>query len=146
MRPRSNVVVGLLLLLAISLPLLARQETLEELKAQASSAKLSDQPKICLEIARRQLDTAEKSYQDGQTPQAQAMLQEVVDYAQKAGDAARQSRKHIKKTEIEVRKMSRRLQDLKPTLDVDSRPPVQDAVNRLEHIRTQLLMEMFSER
>jgi hypothetical protein len=70
----------------------------------------------------------------------------VVTYAQKAGDAARQSRKHIKRTEIEVRKMSRRLQDLKPTVDLDSRQPVQDAINRLEHIRTQLLMQMFSER
>ena len=44
-----------------------------------------------------------------------------------------------------MRKLSRRLQDLKPTLDVDSRPPVQDAINHLEHIRTQLLMQMFSE-
>lgn len=145
MRVRLQFWVAALLLLACSLAF-ARKDTLEELKAKLSSAKLSDQPKLCLEIAQQQLDATEKAYQASQTQQAQSLLQEVVNYSQKAGDAARQSRKHIKKTEIEVRKMSRRLQDLKPTVDLDSRQPVQDAINRLEHIRTQLLMQMFSER
>lgn len=145
MRARGQVAVAVLLVAAVSLPLLARQETVDELKAKLASAKEPDQPKLCLEIARLQLDAAEKAYQDSQLPQAQALLKDVVDYSQKAGDAARQSRKHIKKTEIEVRKMSRRLQDLKPTVDIDSRQPVQDAINRLEHIRTELLMQMFSE-
>lgn len=145
MRVRLQFWVAALLLLACSLAF-ARKDTLEELKAKLSSAKLSDQPKLCLEIAQQQLDATEKAYQASQTQQAQSLLQEVVNYSQKAGDAARQSRKHIKKTEIEVRKISRRLQDLKPTVDLDSRQPVQDAINRLEHIRTQLLMQMFSER
>jgi hypothetical protein len=145
MRVRIPSWIAALLLLACSLAF-ARKDTLEELKAKLSSAKLSDQPKLCLEIAQQQLDASEKAYQASQTQQAQSLLQEVVNYSQKAGDAARQSRKHIKKTEIEVRKMSRRLQDLKPTVDLDSRQPVQDAINRLEHIRTQLLMQMFSER
>lgn len=143
MKRRSQAVAILLLLAA--LPALARQETVDELKAKLASSSESDQPKLCLEIARRQLDATEKAYQEAQLPQAQTLLQDVVDYAQKAGDAARKSHKHIKKTEIEVRKMSRRLQDLKPTVDLDSRQPVQDAINHLEHIRTQLLMQMFSE-
>ena len=146
MRGRGQVAVIILLVAVVSLPLVARQETVDELKAKLGSAKESDQPKLCLEIARLQLDASEKAYQASQLPQAQALLNDVVDYSQKAGDAARQSHKHIKKTEIEVRKMSRRLQDLKPTVDIDSRQPVQDAINRLEHIRTQLLMQMFSER
>ena len=146
MKARNQLAVAILLLAAVSLPLRARQETVDELKTKLASTKESDQPKLCLEIARLQLDASEKAYQASQVPQAQELLKDVVDYAQKAGDAARQSRKHIKKTEIEVRKMSRRLQDLKPTVDLDSRPPVQDAINRLEHIRSQLLMQMFSER
>ena len=146
MRVCNQVALAMLLLAAISLPLRARQETVDELKTKLASTKESDQPKLCLEIARLQLDASEKAYQASQVPQAQELLKDVVDYAQKAGDAARQSRKHIKKTEIEVRKMSRRLQDLKPSVDVDSRQPVQDAINRLEHVRTQLLMQMFSER
>lgn len=135
----------LVTVVACSLPGFTRRETVEELKTKLSSAKLPDQPKICLEIARRQLEAMQKAYSAGQIPQAQKLLQEVVDYSQRAGDASRKSRKHIKKTEIEVRKMSRQLYDLKPTLDVDNRPPVEDAINHLEHIRTQLLMQMFSE-
>ncbi|HJT01460.1 MAG TPA: hypothetical protein VJ756_20365 [Terriglobales bacterium] len=146
MRACSQIALAVLLLAAVSLPLRARQETVDELKAKLASTKESDQPKLCVQIAHLQLDATEKAYQAGQVTQAQTLLNEVVDYAQKAGDAARQSRKHIKKTEIEVRKMSRKLQDLKPTVDVDSRQPVQDAINHLEHIRTQLLMQMFSEK
>jgi hypothetical protein len=146
MKARNQLAVAILLLATVSLPLQARQETVDELKTRLGSTKESDQPKLCLEIARLQLDASEKAYQASQVPQAQVLLKDVVDYAQKAGDAARQSRKHIKKTEIEVRKMSRRLQDLKPAVDLDSRQPVQDAINRLEHIRTQLLMQMFSEK
>ncbi len=138
--------IGLVVLvLASALAAMARQPTVEELKAKLSAAKPADQPKLCLEIARLQLDAVQQAYQASQNEQAQKLLQEVVQYARQAGDAARQSRKHIKKTEIEVRKMSRRLQDLKPTLDVDSRQPVQEAIDRLEHIRTQLLMQMFAE-
>ncbi len=145
MNRRSQAAVAVLLFLACAPPALSRHETVDELKAKLASAKESDQPKLCLEIARLQLDATEDAYKASQLPQAQALLEDVVDFAQKAGDAARQSHKHIKKTEIEVRKMSRRLQDLKPTVDVDNRQPVQDAVNHLEHIRTQLLMQMFSE-
>lgn len=145
MKSRAQVAAAVLLVVACSQAAHARRQTLEELKAKLSSAKLSDQPKLCVEIARRQMDAMEQAYQAGKIAQAQKLLEEVVNYSQQAGDAARKSRKHIKKTEIEVRKMSRRLQDLKLTLDVDARPPVQDAVNHLEHIRTQLLMQMFSE-
>src|SRR6185437_493000 len=148
MSGRSRFGVAVLLVLTVvawSLPGFARRETVEDLKAKLSTAKVSDQPKICLEIAHRQLDAMQKAYSAGELPRGQKLLQEVVEYSQQAGDAARKSRKQIKKTEIEVRKMSLRLQDLKPTLDVDSRSPVQDAINHLEHIRTQLLMQMFSE-
>ncbi|HSB74853.1 MAG TPA: hypothetical protein VLC12_04335 [Terriglobales bacterium] len=140
----TQFALAVLLLLTCSLAALARKESLEELKVKLGSAKLSDQPKLCVQIARQQLEAMEKTYQEGQTAQAQKLLQDVVNYSQQAGDAARKSGKHIKNTEIELRRISRRLQDLKPTLDVDSRPPVQDAINRLEHIRTQLLMQMFS--
>lgn len=147
MNGRNHFGVAALLVLTVlgcSLPALARRETVEDLKAKLHTAKVSDQPRICVDIARLQLEDMEKAYSAGQIPQAQKLLQEVVDYSQQAGDAARKSRKDIKRTEIELRKMSRRLLDLKPTLDLDSRPPVQEAIDRLEHIRTQLLMQMFS--
>jgi hypothetical protein len=140
-----KIALAVLVLLACSPAALARHETLDELRAKLASAKLSDQPQLCLEIARRQLEATEKAYKAGQIPQAQTLLHDVVNYAQQAGDTARKSRKHIKKTEIGVRRMSRRLQDMKVTLDLDSRPPVQDAINRLERIRTQLLNKMFSD-
>ena len=145
MKRGRQIAMAILLAVACSPAALARHDTLDELKAKLAAAKLSDQPKLCLEIAGQQLDAMEKAYQEGQVAQAQTLLHDVVHYAQQAGDAAVKSRKHIKKTEIGVRKMSRRLRDLKVTLDVDNRPPLQDAINRMERIRTQLLNQMFSE-
>ena len=146
MKRAGKTGLAIVLLLVCSLTALAREETVQELKAQAESANASDRAKLALEIARRQLDAADKAYTAGQVPEAQTLLADVVTYAQKAGDAARKARKHIKRTEIEVRKMSRRLQEIKPNLEIDNREPVQDAINHLEHVRTELLMDMFSER
>jgi hypothetical protein len=132
------------LVLACSLACFAREETTDELKAKAEAAKLSEQAKLCVEIARRQLDAADKAYASGQMRDAQVAIKDVVSYSEKAGQAAQKSGKHLKPTEIELRKISRRLKDIKPTLNVDDRPPIQEAIDRLEHVRSELLMSMFS--
>ena len=50
----------------------------------------------------------------------------------------------MKNTEIDLRKMSEKLRDLKRTLDFEDQPPVQAAMDHLEDLRTNLLALMFS--
>jgi hypothetical protein len=67
----------------------------------------------------------------------------VATFSEKARDAASKSGKKLKPTEIAVRKMAHKLRDMKRTLSFEDQAPVQDAIDRLEHVRTDLLTRMF---
>ncbi len=67
----------------------------------------------------------------------------MVEYGRKAADAASTSGKHLKQTEIELRKLRKRMHDIAETLAVDDRPPLQKAVDDIEQIRSDLLARMF---
>src|SRR5689334_3610535 len=122
-------------LLALSLPCLAKDESVPELKARADAAKPEDRPKLCVEVAQRQLKTADKLFEDGNTNEAIAAVNDVVNYSERAADAAVQTGKKLKHTEIAVRKMAERLRDMKRTLSFEDQPAVQDAAEHMEKLR-----------
>ena len=130
--------------LCLALCAAAKDETLAELKARVESARLEDRPTLCMLIAHQQLHNADKLYTDGQVEQARAALDDIVTYSEKARDSAAQSKKHLKNVEIAVRKISEKLHDIKRTLAFEDQPPVEQAIKRLEDIRTALLKEMFA--
>jgi hypothetical protein len=116
---------------------------LQDLEAKAEAARLEDRPRIYLEIAQRQLDSANQSYKAGQSDAGRAAVDDVTRYAGKACDAAIQSGKKLKNTEIVVRKMADKLRDIKRTVNFDDQAPVQQAADQLETMRTELLSHMF---
>lgn len=122
----------------------AREETVDELKARVESARLEDRPELCIRIAQHQLRNADKLYTEGQVDQARAAVDDIVSYSEKARDAALQTKKRLKNVEIDVRKIADKLRDIKRTLAFDDQPPVDQAIRRLEEIRTTLLQEMFA--
>ena len=131
-------------LLAASLPVLAyKTETLQQLMARAESARIEDRPALCIEIAERQLKSADELYSAGKADEARTALQDVVAYSEKAHDAAIQSGKRIKNTEIALRKMAAKLRDINRSLNFDDQAPAQAAADRLESLRTELLSHMF---
>lgn len=134
-------------LLPLSLAALASTEpTLQELIAHADAARLQDRPALYVDIAERELKSADQSYDDGKVNDAQAAVKNVVTYAEKAHDAAIQSGKRLKNTEIALRKMSGRLRDLKRTLNFDDQPPVGEAADRLQKLADDLLAQMFGKK
>lgn len=144
MRLRSII---LAILFASSLVAFARKdETLPELITRADSAKLEDRPHLYTEIAQRQVKAADQLYSAGKPEEARAAVRDVVEYSDKASDAATQSGKKLKDTEIAVRKMVARLRDIKRTLAFEDQAPIEEAVNHLEQVRTQLLSQMFGKK
>jgi soluble cytochrome b562 len=140
MRKQSTVAV---VLLATCLAFAFRQETLQALMARCDSAKVDDRPALCLEIAERQLKSADELYTAGKVDEARSALKDVVTYSEKAHDASIQSGKRVKNTEIEFRKMAAKLRDIKRSVNFDDQAPVQAAADRLESLRTDLLTHMF---
>lgn len=145
MRYGSNVrTVFLIALLVASFATWAlKDETLEELMARADRANIEDRPALCIEVAQRQLKSADELYRAGDTNKAKAAINEVVAYSQEAHDASAQTGKRLKNTEIALRKMAEKLRDIKSTLNYADQAPVQAAANKLEAMRTDLLSRMF---
>jgi hypothetical protein len=119
------------------------QPTLDELKTKLGSAKGGERPRLCVEIAQRQLDAADKLYAGDDIEKAQASLTDVADYCERARDYAIQSHKREKQTEIAVRAMARRLTDIMHTLPNESEGPVKACISRLQRVRDDLLAAMF---
>jgi hypothetical protein len=121
----------------------ATEPSVQELAARADAASPGDRPPLYIEIAQRQLKSADDLYNEGKVEEAQAEVQDVVTYSSKARDAAVESNKKVKNTELAVRHMARRLRDLKHTLNFDDQPPVQAAADRLQTLADDLLHHMF---
>ncbi len=122
----------------------AKEETVDQLKARVESARPEDRSELCIRIAQHQLRNADKLYIDGKIEEARAAVNDIVTYSEKARDAALQTKKRLKNVEIDVRKIADRLRDVKRTLAFEDQPPVEQAIRRLEDVRTTLLKEMFA--
>ncbi len=140
MRPQLQGAAIVFLLTSMAL---AANESLPALKARADAAHGGEQAKLCLEYAHRILEDANSLFTTGDVEKAQGEVGEVVEYAHKAADAASASGKHLKQTEIDLRKLSKRMHDIAETLAVEDRPPLLKAVDDLEQIRADLLTRMF---
>lgn len=144
MRAMRTWAIVLALVLAASADAFARkEETVEQLIARAESVRLQDRPQIYAEIAERRLAAADQLYTTGKTDEARAAVDDVVSYSEKAVDAATQTGKKLKHTEIAVRKMAAKLRDIKRGLAFEDQAPVQTAIDRLERLRDKLLSGMF---
>lgn len=138
---KKNLVISLLLLAVIGL--LAAEKSIDAKKAEAEKASGGHQAKLCSELAEQLVSVADQQFNDGNSQQGQATVQDVLKYAAKARDAAIQSHDSLKQTEIHLRETQRRLESLKRSLSVDDRPAVDAVEKQIEQFRQDLLDAMF---
>ncbi len=141
MRAGRQCATVLLALAAIAVA--AAQTPADQLKARADSAHGGEQAKLCLEYARLELENSNALFTAGDVDKAQAQIQEVVAYSQKAADAASVSGRQLKETEIKLRKLGERMHDIAATLAFEDRQPVHQAIDKIEQIRTDLMVRMW---
>ncbi len=143
---RLRVTIVVLLALSSLSAFAHAGEDVQQLITRAESAPPKDRPGLYLQIARQQADSADKLYQEGNAEAGGAALADVLNYSEKASDAAANTGKKLKDTEIALRKMSEKFRDVKHNLPFDDQAPVQDAIDRLEKMRTNLLSAMFGKK
>ena len=124
----------------------SEKPTLEGLRARADAAQPQYCIELCVETAAALIEDADKQFTDGNAELGHQEMKDAVDYATKATKGSIQSNKRQKKTEIGLRKLSRRMTDVRQTLAIDDRPPVDELIKSVEKMRTQLLMSMFDEK
>ena len=139
--PLSVLIVVGAALAAYALPV--ADPGIEAMKARVSLASIGERPHLCVQIAEHQLAEADKFYTASDVDQAQTKLTDVVAYSELARDYSIQSHKYQKQTEIAVRVMTRKLTEVMHALGHDDQAPVQDAINRLQRVRDDLLASMF---
>jgi len=147
-RIRVIVLVFLALssLAALARPLARNDENLSQLIARAESAPPGERPGLYIQIARQQAEAADKLYREGNAEAGSQALNDTVTYAEKARDAAASTGKRLKDTEIALRKMAEKFRDVKHNLPFDDQAAVQQAIDRLEKMRTDLLSAMFGKK
>jgi len=118
----------------------------EKLKTQAATEDANGQVKSFTKVAEIQLKQLSDAYDEGNESKAKAALHDVLEYGIKAAHTAQQSRKRMKQTEIALRKISNRLDDIGKSVSFEERQPITDAVNKLETARSDLLHAMFRKR
>ena len=124
----------------------AKDETVDQLKTRFESAHPEDRAELGMRIAQLQLRNAYALYNKGNADLARVAVEDIATYGEKARDAAEQTQKHLKNVEIGARKMADKLRDIKRTLSVDDQPAVEQAIRRLEDVRTTLLKAMFAKK
>ncbi len=140
---RAAVAFAVLLTVGLGASAWAKELTLEELKERVAGASVGDRPALCIEIAERQEEAADRLYVAGDVDKAQAALGDVASFSELARDYAIQSHKHEKQSEIAIRKMARKLSNLKHDLLREDQKQIQDTIDRLQKIRDDLLAAMF---
>jgi hypothetical protein len=133
----------MLLILGSTLAGARQEETLEQLKARADAARPEQRPDLCTQVADRELKLGLDAFKENKVEEGRAAVQQVVAYSEKAQLAASSTGKRIKHTEIKIRQFSTRLRDLKMNVSADDQPAIQEAVDKLENFRTELLHSMF---
>lgn len=145
-RSRIWVLAAGVMIFILAAPFVSRadnQESVEELKARVARTNVGDRPPLCLHIAEKQVEAARKFYSSGESEKAQAALDDVITFAEMDRDSAIQSHKHEKQSEIAIRKMVRKLDDMKHTVSRDDQERLQRTIDRLQQFRDDLLAAMF---
>jgi len=121
--------------------------TLEEMKGEADRATDGRQARLCAELAAHLVDIASEQFSHGNMQQGQATVQDVLNYGSKAHSVALNSKasmKDIKDTELALRKAERSLGELKRTLSVADRAPLDGVEKKLDEFRQDLLNVLFA--
>ncbi len=119
-----------------------KPETIDELKARAEAAEKGKKAELYAKLAAMQAEAANTAY-NSNADQARKMIQDCAASAEQASEASLDSGKRQKKTEIDLRQLYKRLDDIAKTWNFDDRAPVKDAMQRVEAARSKLLDRMF---
>ena len=114
-----------------------------DLKAKADAATGGDKAKLAVEYTQEATKLADNAYKQNKDDDGDKYLLDIAQYAKVASDAAIQSSKHEKDTEINLRKIVNRLVDIKNTRPYDQQDKVQKTIDDVDNARNAILEFMF---
>jgi hypothetical protein len=129
--------------LASSVSPLQSDQAEAELVAEAERASGDKRAKLYLKLSERSLNLAKTEYDNGNSDQGHAALEKFMGYAREAFRTARDTGKHIKQTEIALRKFGRKLEDIKRSLNFEEQKPISEIEPEIQRMRDELMRKMW---
>ena len=130
------------LILGTSLIAAAKEKTMAELKEEIAKADDKKQAELYAKLAAMQVEAANDVYNTN-VEQARSMVEQATDSAERAASASLEAGKREKKTEIDLRKLENRMEDVIRTWAFEDRSRVKACIDRIETARSKLLDRMF---
>ncbi len=115
----------------------------DRLRTAADATSGKECTRICVDAARKLVDLSDQYFTAGNVQEAHAAMDDAGRLAEKAGQASIESKKRRKDTEIDLRKLQKRVFDIEQTLNFEDRGSVHQVVNRINKTRSDILMSMF---
>ena len=135
----QTVLLALLLLGCAAVPA-ASDEPRDAKKPPAEKEK---EPEFSANQVRHSVEVANDYYTTGEVDKAETVIGQIIDLTEKCVVAAHKNHHRLKETELELSRASRRLEEVRRSLNLDDQPPVQVAVDKIEKARRVLLDIMF---
>jgi DsbC/DsbD-like thiol-disulfide interchange protein len=120
-----------------------KRESVDSMKARYEHSAPKDRVELAIKIAEQQVAAMDNAYTDGNIDAARALLADVQHFGIQAAETSASTGKRMKQTEIELRKLNVRLENIRRTLSVDDRAPVGEAIQKIDAARNDLLNRMF---
>jgi len=136
--------ISIVILLAAGLSASAKQQSLDQLKAEAEKANGGHQAQLYGQLAELTVEVADQQFTQGDSVQGQETVKQVLEYATRAHDISLEKHKKMKEIEIHLRETQRRLESVRRTLAADDRPALEEVEKKLADFRQDLLNAMFA--
>jgi len=140
---RSTRLLGLLLC-----GFLPAAITRDSVMAEPNLEKRSEK---ALQYAEAELNKASKAYEQGEIETMKTSLDEVsagvricLESLEATGKDGRRNPKYFKRAEINIRKLLRKLENLRFAAAVDDRPPIEEVIHSTQQVHERILADIMS--
>jgi hypothetical protein len=121
----------------------AQEPPLRRLQEIADSSKGGDCARYSIALALRLVEIADTQYEAGKVTEGEQSIRQTGHYAERGARCSLEARKHEKDTEIHLRKLSKRLNEVEKTLAFEDRPLLHEQAQNIDRLREELLTSMF---
>jgi hypothetical protein len=134
---------GLPMVLLLTALCAAQEHSQVDLQSKADQARGVECAQLSMQAAQHLLEDADRLFSNGGVEAAHGAIDAALHYVRRSVDCTLQVRKHEKASEIEIRELIRRMNDVRRTLDSEDRPHLSRALTELDEQRDRLLMSLF---
>jgi len=148
MNARLRLLIGVLLTTcgaAFCAAPLVGQDASAELQRRADQASGGDCARLSMQAAHHAAEDAKRFFGSGEVKAAHNAIDVALGDVRRAVDCSLQAHKNEKNTEIDLRRLIGRMNEVLHTLDTEDRPRLSESVVELEEQRDRLLHALFGD-